>query len=134
MPYVTQAELETLIPPSALVDGLDDDRDGRADADLLANIFTAASNAVDAYLAGLYTVPFATPSALVKEAARVFAAEMVFSRRLSGDDRNPWKTRADGLRDHLAQIRDGKLTLDAADAADTTAAYGGNTVVPIRIR
>ena len=134
MSYCTQSDIEALIPPDLLTAALDDDRDGNADNGLLATILDAASNAVDSYLQGLYSVPFATPPALCKQAAIIFAAEMLYARRQSGEDRNPMKQRADGLRTHLEQLRDGKLILNAADEDESTGATGGNDVVAIRIR
>lgn len=58
MPYLTQSEIQVAIPAPHLIDALDDDADGVADAALLDTIIASASNAVDAYLASIYTVPF----------------------------------------------------------------------------
>jgi phage gp36-like protein len=115
MPYVTQSELETIIPPSTLVDMLDDDRDGLADDGLLDNLIASAGNAVDAYLSGLFSVPFATPPPAVREAALVFCCESLYARRGLGEgDKNPLGARARFWRDRLQKIGNGELPLSAA--------------------
>lgn len=117
MPYLTQTDIETSIPAPHLVDALDDDRDGSADANLLDEIIGVASNAVDSYLASLYSVPFADPApAAVKEAAFVFTCELIYQRRRA--EPNPWKDRANFWRTRLEKIGDGKLPLDAGQAKE----------------
>lgn len=114
MSYCAQSEIETAIPPQHLVDALDDDRDGKADDGVLTNIIASASNAVDAYLAGLFTVPFADPApAPVREAAFIFTCERIYDRRQILD-KNPYKDRADFWRERLQKIGAGEIPLDAA--------------------
>lgn len=134
MAYATQSELENLIPPPDLIDGTDDDRDGNPDEGRITSILDAASEEVDAFLEGLYTVPLNPVPKLAKSAALIFAAERVYARRRHPDGTNPFKSRADDKREHLAMVRDGKLLLNAADENESVAAYGGNDVVAIRIR
>ena len=114
MAYTNQSKIETLIPPQHLNDALDDDRDGTADAGLLDTLIATAANAVDAYLAGLFTVPFSTPPAVVQEAALIFTCEAIYARRLAPDEKNPFTPRANVWRERLQQIGNGKLPLDAA--------------------
>ena len=116
MAYTTQTDIETTIPAPHLVDALDDDRDGVADASKLDEVIAVADNAVDAYLAGIYTTPFATPPAAVKEAAFVFACELIYDRRRATP--NPWKERADFWRTRLEKIGNGDLPLDANEARE----------------
>lgn len=125
MPYTTQSKIETLIPPQHLSDALDDDRDGSADAGLLDTIIATADNAVDAFLAGLFTVPFANPPAVVQEASLVFACELIYARRLAPEEKNPFTVRASAWRVRLQNIGEGKLPLDAA----STKAAGIGAVV-----
>lgn len=111
--YVTQARIETAIPGPHLVDALDDDRDGQLDPEVLGEILASASEAVDAFLCGLFTVPFPDPApAPVKEAAFIFACERIYDRR-QGMDTNPFKARADFWRERLATIGKGEAPLDA---------------------
>jgi hypothetical protein len=68
---------------------------------------------VDAYLSGLYTVPFADPApAPCREAAFVFACERVYDRRQILE-KNPFKDRADFWRKRLEAIGKGEIPLDA---------------------
>jgi phage gp36-like protein len=113
MGYVTQAQIETAIPGPRLRDALDDDGDGQADEGLLDAIIASVDGAVDAYLAGLYDVPFATPPAPVIEASLVFACERIYDRRPGAEDRNPWRSRADWWRERLERIGKGEIPLDA---------------------
>jgi phage gp36-like protein len=114
--YVTQSQIHTAIPAQHLNDALDDDGDGLADPGLLDAIISSASQAVDAFLAGLYTVPFADPApAVVAEAAFVFACERIYDRRrldAAGDQANPWRARANSFRERLEKISRNQLKLD----------------------
>ena len=120
MPYTTQAKIQTLIPAADLTDALDDDRDGAADEGLLDTIIETAGNAVDAFLSGLFEVPFATPPAVVQEAALIFCCEAIYARRLSADKINPFTARANAWRARLEKIGNGDLTLDAATEKPNT--------------
>lgn len=120
MAYTTQEKIQTLIPAQNLTDALDDDRDGSADDGLLDTIIETAANAVDAYLAGLFTVPFTTPPAPIQEAALIFACEMVYARRLGLDEKNPFTVRANVWRERLQKIGAGQLPLDAATEKPNT--------------
>ena len=113
MTYLVQRDLEAAIPAQQLVDALDDDGDGAADANKLADVIAGASRQVDGFLAGRYTVPFSDPApAAVREAAFVFACELIYARRPSAGE-NPFKKRADDWRKQLELIASGKQALDA---------------------
>jgi phage gp36-like protein len=120
MAYTTENKIQTLIPAPDLTDALDDDRDGYADDGLLDTIIATASNAVDAFLSGLFEVPFATPPAVVQEAALIFSCEAIYARRLTADKVNPFTARANQWRDRLQKIGNGELPLDAATAKPNT--------------
>lgn len=114
MSYCTRERIETAIPAPHLVDALDDDRDGEADAAVLAELLASADQAVDSYLAGLFAVPFPAPTpAVVAEASFVFACERVYDRRQVAE-RNPWTSRANDMRERLKAIGSGKAPLEAS--------------------
>ena len=113
MSYCTSEQIQTAIPAPHLNDALDDDRDGSADSGVLTAIIAQADQAVDGYLSGLYTVPFASPPPAAREASFVFACELVYARRQIMD-KNPFTDRANEWRKRLEQIGSGKLPLDAA--------------------
>jgi phage gp36-like protein len=112
--YLTTEEIQTAIPAPDLVDALDDDRDGAADEGILDAIIASAANAVDAYLAPTFEVPFETPPAPVREAALCFACERIYERRPQLATRNPFKTKSDFWRTRLGSIGRGEIALDSA--------------------
>jgi phage gp36-like protein len=132
MAYTTQSQIESAIPAQHLNDALDDDRDGAADAGVLDQVIASADQAVDAYLGGLYTTPFASPPAAVQEASFIFACERIYDRRQILE-KNPFRDRADAWRSRLEKIGAGKLPLDAAIEAASGADWGGETLVPTRL-
>jgi phage gp36-like protein len=111
--YITIEDLAGEIPDAFLVEALDDNGDGLADAGAFDTIALKASGDVDALLSGRYSVPFTgTIPALVKQAARVFVLEMLYKKRGVADNANPWSTRANQLRSQLAAIANGTGSLD----------------------
>lgn len=114
MAYTTQAAITAKIPALHLNAACDDDGDGQADTGVLTEIIAGAANAVDAYLAGLFTVPFADPApAVCAEAALLFACETVYDRRQIVEN-NPFRTRAEFWRTRLEAIGKGEIPLDAS--------------------
>lgn len=115
MPYVQQADVSVDIPPSFIVEALDDDGDGVADVGLWDQVAAAASTAVDSRLGQRYATPFVSPiPAIVTEAARIFASEMLYNRRGVAKDKNPFTEAADALREKLDLIGQGKQPLTPA--------------------
>jgi phage gp36-like protein len=120
MAYTTQAKIVAKLPAQHLNDACDDDGDGSADNGVLDAVIAGAATAVDAYLAGLYSVPFADPApAVCQEAALVFACETIYDRRQIVE-KNPYKERADFWRDRLEKIGKGEIPLDASQAKEYT--------------
>jgi len=117
--YCTQSDIEASIPGPTLTDALDDDRDGIADAGVLDTIIAQASQAVDAYLSGLYATPFTYPvPPAVADAATVFACEMIYSRRPVAQ--NPFTKSADAWRARLEAIAKREQNLDVNIALANT--------------
>ena len=114
MAYLTLNDLAAAIPAPLLNDACDDDRDGVADSGLLDQIIQRAGDAVDSYLASLYSTPFNPVPPVVKEAALVFACEQIYDRRLQPEETNPMRERAKTWRARLADIGADKLPLDAS--------------------
>jgi phage gp36-like protein len=115
-PYHTRASIASAdIPPSFLLDALDDDRDGEEDAGLYDQLAENASAEVDGYLGGRYTVPFTgTVPPLVIVASRIFCLEGLYARRgytRKSDPPNPWAGRADDIRARLSRIAAGEEPL-----------------------
>lgn len=115
MAYTSRAAVVAKIPAGVLNDALDDNGDGREDAGALDNIIALASQEVDGYLAGLFTVPFADPApAKVATAAFTFTCEMIYQRRSIEEKNNPFTTPAKWWREHLQKVGNRELPFDAA--------------------
>lgn len=123
MAYVTQAQIEALLPPAHLADMLDDDGDSIADEGLLDTIIAGADQEVDSALAGIYNVPFDPAPAIVSQAALCFVLERLYARRIVGDEKNPWQSKANAWRERLKLIGTGKAPL-AANESRAVAAGG----------
>lgn len=114
MPYLTRQQIEDKIPPPILLDALDDDADGQEDPNRFGSIVASASQEVDGYLAGLYTVPFADPApAKARAAAFAFACELIYNRR---DSQIPeWLSeQLKFWRAHLEKVASRQVPFDAA--------------------
>ena len=100
------ADISGMIPPKLLIEGLDDNGDGEADPCAIDQVFQQASDAVDALLEGRFTTPFTNPiPMIVVQSAKVFAAELIYQRRGTKPEDNPFTKQADQLRGP----KDGKL-------------------------
>jgi phage gp36-like protein len=124
MAYVTRAQIETEIPASYLVAALDDNRDGEEDEGLFDAKAAKASGAVDAILGSRFDVPFEDPvPASAAEAAYVFLGEIIYSAREVAE--NPFTKRAAFWRARLAEIANGKASLDGV----TTSVVGHGAAI-----
>ena len=110
--YVTLDEMIAQVPSEYITQAMDDDGEGGADSGVWDQVSAAVSDAVDGPLGQIYDVPFSTPlPAIVKQAARVFCAEMLYLRRGVSGDKNPWTARADKIRAKLDRIATGSESL-----------------------
>lgn len=110
--YVTMSEMNGLIPTAFLVQALDDDQDGNADATAWAAVLGQVHKQIDGPLGTRFKVPFTNPlPPIVSEAAPIFAAELLYNRRGFADDKNPWTKQASELRKKLDAIAQGALPL-----------------------
>ena len=120
MPYITRTQVEDKILPPILRDALDDDGDGLEDSGRFDSLVATASQEVDGYLAGLFTVPFADPAPpKVCQAALCFMLEAIYARRSVGVNTsggNPYATQANFWRAHLQKVGNRELPFDAGQA------------------
>ncbi len=115
--YITLTDIATLISNSEITSFLDDNRDGVADVGLFDSIVTTCSDMTDAFVSSIYTVPFTgNIPALIKTATLYFVAESLYARRLTPDEKNPFKKTADLFRTTLSKIGAGELPIDASVA------------------
>ena len=116
MAYVTSTQLQTVIS-QADFNAWFDDLNTQNPATITANFNAAASMAstlVDSYLAGIYPVPFLGPNIpeVCQAASLTFLCEMLYGKRYTPDQINPWKARADQWRKLLNDIRQNGSGLD----------------------
>lgn len=115
MAYVTQTQVQTIISTDDLISFLDDGATGSFNQTQFNAVAAMASTMVDAFLAGIYPVPFAAPGpALCQAAALAFFCEMLYQRRLTPDQVNPFKAQANTWRKTLDDIRTNGTGLDQA--------------------
>jgi phage gp36-like protein len=99
-----------------LIEALDDDGTGDIDVPRLCRIIEKCSQTVDGYLQGRYVTPFNPVPAIVAEAALVFVMEKLYDRRKQApDEKNPYLSRANEMRERLKAISDRKESLDATE-------------------
>ena len=110
--YIILSRLNAVIPPQFLVEGLDDDKDGVADAGLFDEILTVVQDEIDGILGQRFAVPFSNPiPAIVADAATRLTAEALYKRRGFTGAKNPWEEAAKAIRADLAAIAAGKRPL-----------------------
>ncbi len=79
---------------------------------IIGSICQQASDLADSLISSIYKVPFATPPAKIKQAAIIFALEILWARRKTPTENNPWTDQAKYWRETLIQINLGMLSLD----------------------
>ena len=111
MDYVQQSDLTGMIPPKFLTEALDDDGDGDAGkiAAAWAGVLARVTSRIDSLLGRRFALPFPDPlSAVVTDAAKVFACEILYQRRGYAPENNPWtaegKRKEQDLRDTVKSI------------------------------
>ena len=111
--YILQTQLEALLPPTRIVEALDDNGDGEQDPGLWENVEESVRKKIDDILGQRFAVPFATPPAAVVSAALVLAADRLFRRRAIVDELNPWAKEAKDTLARLMRMATGQEPLDA---------------------
>ncbi len=92
-------ELIGMLPEARIVQALDDDADGAADAPAWASVLAAANDRLRDALGG---EPAQAHLLAAAYALKVFAAELLYHRRGFSEDRNPWSAIA---RDCVKRLR-----------------------------
>ena len=113
--YATQTDIENRLDPKHLVELADDDSDGAADAAVINAAIADADGQIDACLATRYTLPFATPPALLTKISADLAIEALFARRRESASPTH-QARAKVARDILQALASGQILLSEAAA------------------
>jgi len=128
MAYITQADMVAVVPADILTVAIDDENLGIESDGVWDIIEAAAARRVDGILAARYPVPFSSPYPdLVKDAAIVFAATMLYLRKGYAKDANPWTAEAEAMQQRLQKVADGDIDL-IATGSDISADGGGSII------
>ena len=129
MAYIELTDLKGSIPANFYTPGLDDDGDGVVDA--WSEVSADVDEAIDALLEGRFEVPLTLQPLprTIKVAAKIFACELLYRRRNTPDDQNPWFKLANGQRTRLASITAGELKLSVVPNADAVTPDAAASVV-----
>lgn len=125
--YVLIGDLEGELPPQFLVQALDDNGDGVADAGVWTKVLAAVSSEIDGLLGQRFSVPFQNPlPAVVVHSARTLALATLYRRRGIEDKANPFAKAAESVRQKLAAIGSGKepLTPEITQAGPAVSIIG----------
>jgi phage gp36-like protein len=113
MAYSNQADISSQIGGDQnLIPFLDDTQTGAMNTSLLTTLIGIADAEINGYISSVYEVPVSPVPDKLKFCSIVFVCEMLYQRRLTPDEKNPWKRLADTLRDDLRKIGAGELNLD----------------------
>ncbi|MCO6401349.1 MAG: DUF1320 family protein [Verrucomicrobia bacterium] len=127
MAYTTQSEIEALLPPKFLLQGIDDDNNETADSGLLTTLLGVVDLEIDGLISPSVALPLTSPyPAQIRVSALVLSLDSVYRRRGMADEVNPWAERAKDVRAALAKIGRGELALDSD--SDIVAAFNTNTL------
>jgi len=122
MAYVTQAEVQALLPPETFLQALDANQNGVVDSGLFTSVEASVAAEIDGLLApAVDATAFTSTPAAVKAAALVLCCEALHRRLGSKSESNPWIERAKTWRERLEKIGRGELAL----LADTRFTGGG---------
>jgi phage gp36-like protein len=103
--YFERADLVGPVPAQFILQALDDNGDGVEDDGAFDTLRKNACDDVDALLSPMFDTPFATPfPVLVSQAARTFAAALLYRRRGVLDASNPFAKDATAMSAKLTAI------------------------------
>lgn len=109
MSYVTRADIEAEIDSYHLTAALDDNKDGAEDAGLFDALAAATEAQVSAHADAIAQLGYpAPPATLLRYCARVFLCALLFRRRGTGDNENPYAQSEKDLRTKLDGIEKGE--------------------------
>lgn len=114
MGYCSLSDIQLLINGNDWITFMDDSNTGDPNAATTAinSLIGLMSARIDGRLANIYTVPFSPTPPFLRDACSIFVCEAMYQRRLTPDERNPFRSQADEIRERLTLIGNGKLELD----------------------
>jgi hypothetical protein len=114
MPYCNQDDVSALININDVAAMLDDTGAANLTNGLtvLNNLISLHSALIDGSIANIIDVPVIPTPPLLRAACAVFVCESMYQRRLTPDEKNPFKPQADMMRERLKAIGHGDLEFD----------------------
>ena len=124
MAYIVESDMYAYVTAGNLLKALDDTASGSATVGLFDNILAAVTDDIDGRCRRTFSDVVPLPP-LIKQAAIILTAELLWNRRPIGTESNPWTKRADTIREQLDRIGRGVdiLSLPASTAYPTTTAF-----------
>jgi phage gp36-like protein len=116
MAYITQQDILNNIDAQnlgAMCDDYSMGPNGTLQSQILNNILQLASTKSDSFVCSIYITPFTTVPNKIYQASIVFACDMLYTRRLTPAEQNPFHEKAKYWEETLIKIGDGDIPLDA---------------------
>jgi phage gp36-like protein len=115
--YATLADAQSIYGADAIAVVCDRDQDGTVDSTSFALHLTIASEQIDGYLLGRYSLPLATPPTIFKKYAVDLA---IYNCALGADVRTEeMRLRRDDAISYLDGVASGRIKLIVADSTTT---------------
>jgi phage gp36-like protein len=118
MSYATISDLRQWIDEATLIQLTDDDDAGSTNEAVVAAVLESASVEIDGYVGGRYSLPFATPPAILAKLCVDIAGWLLYVRRDAGAP-DHWQKRYDNAIAFLTKVSTGALKLGAGDPQGT---------------
>lgn len=114
--YLNRSDVESKIPPSQIIETLDDDGDRLEDAGLWGKLADAVASEIDGPLSQRYSLPLSDPPAYLRAGACALACEILLQRRGLPAEANPFTSQATTFRSLLRDLATGKQPLQVGAA------------------
>ena len=132
MSYATITDLRQWIDEAALVQLTDDADTGVTNEAIVAAVLDSASAEIDGYLGGRYTLPFASPPAILAKLCVDIGGWLLHIRRDMGAP-DHWQKRYDNAIAFLEKAAQGKITLGVGDPVKAAGADQATVTGPERL-
>lgn len=116
MAYATKSDIQARISITDMLPMLDDESTGDFSSVSVQEVFNSLldleSARVDGLISSIYSVPLVPTPPLLRDACTIFVCYSMYRRRLTPDEKNPFKQDYDDYYLKLKEIGEGKSNLD----------------------
>lgn len=109
MTRLTIDDLTGDMPEQAIIEALDDDRDGFADEKAFSAALASANARAEAIFGGAVPAQYSTAG---DYAVRVFLLDLLYRRHGDGEEKNPWARQAEAQEARLRALANGTEAID----------------------